>query len=111
MSLKPGKTNGSVTTVPFEISRGKLLRLIVNAACAPDATIAVELLDPRSGRSIPGFTRDDAEPISTDNLRSVVRWKEGDRLPQDRYERVALRFWLAGRETSPKLYGFSFATP
>ena len=78
---------------------------------APEATIAVELLDPRSGRSIPGFTRDDAEPISTDNLRNIVRWKGGDRLPQEGYERVALRFWLECRDTSAKLYGFSFATP
>jgi hypothetical protein len=114
LRLKPGQTSGSVTTVPFTSRPGEPLRLVLNAACAPGATIAVEVLDPGTGQPFPGFAPQDCEALEADGLRGVVRWKGGDRLPLADRQPAAFRFWFSATGGSPKLYGFAFspaATP
>jgi hypothetical protein len=108
MRLKSGETAGSLTTVPYRVQSTDPIHLEVNVECPPDAMLRAEVLDVANGRPIAGFSRDECETIA-DGLRSVVRWRGQDRLPLSGRKLLALRFWFAGRENSPKLYGFRFA--
>ena len=62
----------------------------------------------REPTALPGFARRDCEALASDGLRSLVRWKGGDHLPLSDRKRVAFRFWLEGKDASPRLYGFRF---
>jgi hypothetical protein len=109
LGLKPGKSSGAVTTVPLAIRNTTPLRLVVNAACTPEATLTAEVLDADSGQPVSGFTRHACEAVASDSVRSTVRWKGNDRLPLAGRKQLVLRFWLTGKEFGPKLYGFHFA--
>lgn len=105
---------GSMTTVPLQVPPGKpgdepyALRLALNAACAPDARIAVEVLDAASGQPLPGYTREKCQPCQEDSLLATVKWVGGDVvLPHGKA--IALRFWFEGTGT-PKLYSYGFVS-
>jgi len=107
LALKPEKSAGSMTTVPFEVPDGHPLRLLINATCAADARIAVEILDAASSEPLPGFSRKDCQACQEDNIRAAVRWTGGDVLRLAHGKPIVIRFWFSG-STSPKLFGFTF---
>ncbi|MBL9215334.1 MAG: hypothetical protein JNG83_07655 [Opitutaceae bacterium] len=69
--VRPIGEVGQVTFRPLDL--GGRETLTVNAAVA--GRLRVEVLDER-GYGLPGFTRDDAVPVTGDALRHAVRWKE-----------------------------------
>ena len=87
VSLDAAEEGGMVETVPLELSGN---RLIVNAD-ASKGHVAVEVLD-EDGKTLPGYSADDCIAMKNDAIRHAVKWKEHDRLPNDRL--VRLRFWL-----------------
>ncbi|HAA62697.1 MAG TPA: hypothetical protein DCE39_17365 [Planctomycetaceae bacterium] len=105
VDLEDGRDRGSVTTIP--VARGGAAELHVNLSCAKGSRIEVELIDSRTGRAIPGFSRGDCSPITTDSLAHRVRW--GKRSLADVLgASFQIRFhFVKGRE-SPRLYSFGF---
>jgi len=88
---KPLEHIGQITLKPLDLSGVRELAL--NADTAKKGEVRVELLD-ADGYRVPGFTRDDALPLTGDSLRHTVRWKAAslDKLPPGRYSpRLHLR--------------------
>ena len=95
VSLDAGPEGGVVETVGL---RPQGRRLEVNAD-ASRGRLVVEVLG-ADGKPLPGFSRDDAQPIRTDSVRHAIRWKGGEKIP--RAGMHALRLHL----TNASLYGF-----
>jgi hypothetical protein len=72
-----GYTEGAATTRKAPLA-GK--QLVVNATTRPGGTLRVELLD-GDGRTLPGYSAADCEPVSGDHHAATVRWKGGERAP------------------------------
>jgi len=106
LTLEGGREQGGVTTIP--VDRGTATELHVNASCADGSRIEVELIDPKSGQTLPGFSREECTPISTDSLAHQVGWGKRS-LADVRIASFQIRFHLAGGNSSPKLYSFKFA--
>lgn len=89
-------------TRPFTTDGSKL---VVNAACAANGYLDVELTD-AADKPIPGFDRDSCDTFAEDATRHVVKWRGQTNLPRDVLMRGArLRFY--SRHCS--LYSFRFA--
>lgn len=91
--VRPTERIGQITLEPLDLS--DVGSLSVNAD-ASQGVIRVEVLN-NAGYRMPGFTRDDAQPIQGDGLRHVATWKDrslGD-LPAGRYK---LRFHIESAE-------------
>jgi hypothetical protein len=99
-SLNANYEGGKVTTALF-ITQGKELH--VNAK-ADVGQLRVEVLDEQSF-PLPGFTRDDCEPMHADSCDFVVRWKENVSLGKLRGRPICLRFCLE----NTRLYSYRFA--
>ncbi|MSU23273.1 MAG: hypothetical protein EXS32_05545 [Opitutus sp.] len=69
--VRPLEKIGHVTLKPRALRAGATLTVNANAA---GGALRVELLNER-GYRLPGFTKDDAVPITTDGLRHRVVWK------------------------------------
>lgn len=69
----PANKTGQVTFKPRDLSGVKGLKL--NAKTEDDGTVKVEILN-EDGYRIRGFSRDDATPISGDNVSFDVEWAE-----------------------------------
>lgn len=72
-----GYTDGAATTRKSNLA-GQ--RLLVNAATRPGGRLLVELLDD-SGKTLPGFSAADCDPIEGDHHAAAVKWKGGDSAP------------------------------
>jgi hypothetical protein len=105
LTLEDGRDQGSVTTIP--VNRGAATELHVNASCADGSRIEVELIDPESGQTLPGFSGEECTPITTDSLAHRVGWGKRS-LADARKASFQIRFYLAGGDSSPKLYSFEF---
>ncbi len=92
---------GALTTKPLTMAGD---RLVVNAD-ASLGSLAVEVLD-SEGRPIPGYSREDAEFIASDNARHTVSWNGNSDAAALRDQPIALRFHLQ----RAKLYSFVFQT-
>ena len=90
---------GTLTTRPLVMSGD---RLVVNAD-ARFGALRVELLD-RAGNPIPGFSRTDALPITSDAVRHTVRWQRGTDVTQLRGQPISIRF----HQDRCKLFAFQF---
>ncbi len=75
-SLDADESPGEVLTKRFENVSGTLQ---VNYA-AKGGSLRVEILD-ADGRVLPGYGRDDCEPLKDDAVREAVVWKEHKELP------------------------------
>jgi hypothetical protein len=93
-SLSAGETEISLTTVVFQEAFGSLR---VNAA-ARDGAVRAELLDAK-GEPIPGYGKDDSQPIHGDGVDQLLRWKERETLPNGS---IRIRFWIRNAD----LYSF-----
>ncbi|MSU23275.1 MAG: hypothetical protein EXS32_05555 [Opitutus sp.] len=69
--VRPLEKLGHVTLKPRALRAGTTLTVNANAA---GGALRVELLNER-GYRLPGFTKDDSVPITTDGLRHRVVWK------------------------------------
>jgi hypothetical protein len=92
---------GTLTTVPLT-SNGD--RLVVNArapesafdahAPSPHGRLRAEVLDARA-HTIEGYSADDCDPFTGDDLRHVVTWKGCTDLPRDYGDVFRLRFHMS----------------
>lgn len=98
VSLDAHQAEGDLVTKAFEIPGGLLT---VNADVRGE--LRVEILDEK-GRPKPGYTAADCDPIGSDKLDHVVRWKGKTDLNQLRGKSAKLRLVL--RDGS--LYAFGF---
>jgi len=97
-------SGASFTTLPVEA--GRAAALTVNADCGSGALL-VSLIDPGTGRAIPGFGATDATPVTGDAMAWPVRWKAAPSLAAlHRPFQIRVDF-QPGRD-SPKLYSLSF---
>ena len=107
MTLEDDRKQGSVTTIP--VVRGDATELHVNASCVKGSRIDVELIDSKSGQTLPGFSREECTPITSDSLGHRVRWGKralGD-VPNTSFQ---IHFHLANGREAPRLYSFGFRT-
>jgi hypothetical protein len=88
-SLDATYEGGKVTTRPF-MTQGKELR--VNAK-ANFGKLQAEVIDEQDV-PVPGFTRDECEPIHVDSCNCPVRWKENSTLGKLQGRPIRLRFYL-----------------
>ena len=107
LALEDGRDQGSVTTIPAV--RGGAAELHVNASCAEGSRIEVELIDSRSGQPLPGFSRKQCTPITSDSLAHRARWGKR-RLADVPNASFQIRFHLTKGRESPRLYSFEFRT-
>ena len=105
LTLEDGRDQGTVTTIP--VNRGAATELHVNAACTGGSRIAIELIDPKSGQPLPGFSRDECTPITTDSLTHRIGWGNR-RLADARSASFQIHFHLTTGSTPPRLYSFEF---
>jgi hypothetical protein len=56
----------------------------------------------KDGRALPGFTREECFPISTNNTKQIVKWKNGDDLTSFANIPIRVKFYLV----NTKLYAF-----
>lgn len=87
-SLDADELPGEVVTKRFENVGGPLQ---VNYSAAKGGTLRVEVLD-ANGTAIPGYGREDCEPLSGDSVRQAVSWKTKKELPAS--GQVRFRFVL-----------------
>jgi len=107
LTLEDGRDQGSVTTIPAV--RGNATELRVNASCAKGSRIEVELIESKSGQAIPGFSRAECTPITTDSLAHRVRWGKRS-LADAPNASFQIHFHLTNGRESPRLYSFEFRT-
>ena len=105
LTLEDGRDGGSVTTIP--VDRGNATELSVNALCADGSQIEIEIVDPKSGQTLPGFSREECTPLTSDSLAHRVAW--GNRSLADvGIAKFQIRFHFAAGDASPMLYSFEF---
>ena len=110
LTLEEGRDQGSVTTIPVDrgpVDRSTATELHVNASCAEGSRIEVELIDPESGQTLPGFSREECTPITTDSLAHRVGWGKRS-LADARNTSFQIRFHLTSGRATPRLYAFEF---
>jgi hypothetical protein len=76
-SLDAGGAAGTITTKRLLGAAGPL-RVNYKAA---GGSLKVEVLD-ENGKALPGFSRDDCEPLNGDSVDQVVRWKGSSEVPR-----------------------------
>ncbi len=86
-SLDSDEVPGEVVTKRFENASGALQ---INFS-APNGAIRVEILDAES-RVIPGYERENCQPLTGDSVRGTVRWTAKNELPAG--APIRLRFLL-----------------
>ena len=105
ISLDAGDEEGVLTTKTLTYTGN---RLEINAD-AQGGQVQVEILTPFEG-SIPGFSREDCDPFTADDVRHTVTWKGksdlGSLMEEGSmgYGGVLLKFYLK----KAKLYSFQF---
>ncbi|MBM4044527.1 MAG: hypothetical protein FJ279_05380 [Planctomycetes bacterium] len=105
---RDGQPEGCTPECQFHWESG-LLSLVVNAACDRERTLTVELLEAATGQPIPGYSRADCDPLTSDAVRQAVTWRGQAGLPRLEGKRLRLRFHFHGDASMPRLYSFGFA--
>ena len=100
VSLTAGE--GSMTTKPL-VFDGDRLEINANTA-GPQGEVAAEILDPETGRAIPGYAREDCDAFQGDAIRHAVTWKGTNNVGRLAGKPVKLRFHLK----QAKLFSFRF---
>ncbi len=95
---------GVFTTKPFSIVEGSNIReLRINFKAGKQGFVLVEVLD-LHGRPIQGFTKEDCDALSGDEIRRTVTWKGKTDLSKLEGKIVKLKFYLS----KAKLFSFQF---
>jgi len=98
VSLRAGREPGTLTTKVLELPKGTL---VLNADVRGE--LRAEILDER-GRPLLGHGARDCQPIRSDGMRHLVRWKSKTKPDELQGKRVRLRFTLRDGD----LYSFWF---
>lgn len=101
---KPTEAEGLLVTkeLIFEGSR-----LLLNAdASAEDAYILAELRYP-DGTTVPGFSREECNPINSNSIRNTVSWEQGDDLSELTGQAVVLHLYVK----NANLFSLKFDIP
>ncbi|MCD6220757.1 hypothetical protein J7K25_01180, partial [bacterium] len=103
LELKPGETEGYITTIPISPYPFKAVTLYINAFCN-GGIIKTEIIDASTLKPIEGYTREECLPIKGNKLKHCVLWKKGDivRIKNP----FCLRFYFKKIIRTPKLYSF-----
>ncbi len=99
-SLHADYAVGEMTTKPFTFT-GKALHLNLSTGAA--GSVAVEIQD-AEGKPLPGFTLDDCQAISYDDIDRVITWKAGSDVSAMASKPVRLRWVLKDAD----VYSFRF---
>ena len=106
ISLEAGHQWGSITTWPVKFS-GSALELNADASRVVGEKfnygVRVEILD-EVGRVIPGYSRDECDPVTVDNVRCRATWNGKADLGKLESRTVRLKFYLR----FARLYAFQF---
>lgn len=119
-----GIRKGAITTVPVLLKdkrSDKILLNVENLDLQKGRFIKVELLDKQCAQ-IPGYSIDDADPISSDGIAIAATWHGKDSLVNLNTDTIRLRIHLQGMiqhpgpfkglcDASPHLYAIYFHTP
>ena len=104
--IQDERGSGSLVTVPIRTAPNMKLGLNINADCGSGGEIRVGLEDAATGEAIPGYSADDCDPITSDEIAAPVRWK-GRSIIEPMPKAVRLRFSMKG---PAKIYGFEWVT-
>ncbi len=104
LELVKGRARGSLTTIP--IGRGTASELYLNADCSEGGFLQAELIDPASGRPLPGYSREESTRFEGDSVAWRVEWENGRGLHGLKVDSFQIKFHLAATGGSPKLYSF-----
>ena len=88
----------TMTTKPF-VFIGDTLEVNANAA---GGSVRVEALDEK-GKVIEGFSKDDCEPITSDSVRHILKWKGSGNCQLIQARPIKLKFYME----KAKLYSFT----
>jgi len=99
VSLDAGSQGGIVVTKPLTF-KGRHLWVNTNAS---SGTLLAEILD-EYGTPLPGFTKEECEPVTADSVNHCVRWKHCSDVSSLEGKVVRLKFFL----NNVKLYAFKF---
>jgi hypothetical protein len=106
LELEPGTRGGSVTTIPLEA--GGASSLFLNAAASSEDYLEVELIDPKTGDPLDGFSRAECRAITQDAVRQEVHWEGREDLRALDKRSFQVRIYFMGTAGSPRLYSLSF---
>lgn len=93
---------GTILTPPLRFQGS---RLELNVDTSAGGVVRVEILE-ESGKPIRGFTMHEAEEITTNDVKAVVKWTGGSDVSRLAGKPVRLRFLMR----AAKLYAFQFAS-
>lgn len=100
VSVNAPLAGGELVTKPFTFSGNELE---INYSTSAAGQIRIELQD-ASGKSLPGLTLDDCEPIWGDHVARTVKWKSGSDVSAHAGKPVRLRFEISDAD----LYSLRF---
>lgn len=88
VSISSGAAGGELLTKPFR-SVGK--ELVINYKVHGEGTVRVEIQD-ESGKALEGFSLEDCDPLTGDEVAAVVHWKGNSDLGASLSQPVRVRF-------------------
>ena len=91
VSLHAGKEGGELITKPLKFAGDDL---VLNFVTADGGSVRVELQD-LNGKPIDGFSLNDSQPLTGDNLEQKVSWKSDADLSKLAGKAIRLRFALS----------------
>lgn len=95
VSITANESGGEILTKAL-LFAGK--HLIINCKAQPGGSLQVEIQD-ENGSVLEGFSAEDCEPLTGDNVKAVVRWKgNSDLSGAPSQEAIRLRFILKNAE-------------
>ena len=104
-----GNQGGSLKTIPFTLNK-TAASLKLNAD-ASNGQIRVALLDPHTGQSLPGFGKDDCQPVHSNGLYMDIHWgtekASSDKLGKLNGREIQIQFYLQNAQ----IYAFEFSNP
>jgi len=113
---QPGPRTGSLVTVPIRLHDKATERVLLNVDNLDEKGerfVKVELLD-ANGRALPGYTLEDADPITANGIAVPATWKGKASLANVKDDVIRLRVHFRGgkcRRESPRLYAVYFHEP
>ena len=99
-SLSAGYSGGEMTTKPFIFDGGTLE---LNYSTSAAGEILVELLD-ENGNKLPGFSKEECQPIIGDEISRTVYWNKSNNLTKLAGKPIKMRIYLKDAD----IYSFKF---
>ncbi|PJB76636.1 MAG: hypothetical protein CO095_02260 [Armatimonadetes bacterium CG_4_9_14_3_um_filter_58_7] len=107
LERKDVSREGSLTTIP--IASGTARQVFVNCRAGRGSCIEAEVLNPATGKPVPGYSRKACTPIASNRLSQVVQWKGKKGIVGLNIDPFQIRFHFTGDGALPELYSFLFA--